>query len=77
MVTTSLSRTHTQADGFADGKLYIWDVETNTVSYFNFETGRGEQDEYAESSNESDPDYDQYVFLSLYEKYKMVRYVLN
>lgn len=35
-----------QADGQPDPKLYIWDVELDTVQYFNFETGRGEQDEY-------------------------------
>ena len=35
-----------QADGHPDPKLYIWDVELDTVSYFNFDCGRGEQDEY-------------------------------
>ncbi len=29
-----------------DPKLYIWDVETDSVQYFNFQTGRGEQDDY-------------------------------
>lgn len=29
-----------------DPKLYFWDVEVDTVSYFNFETGRGEQDDF-------------------------------
>jgi hypothetical protein len=36
-----------QAEGQVDPKLYFWDVEMDTVSYFNFETGRGEQDDYA------------------------------
>ena len=35
-----------QTSGAPDPKLYIWDVELDTVQYFNFETGRGEQDEY-------------------------------
>ncbi|CAL1531559.1 unnamed protein product [Lymnaea stagnalis] len=34
------------ADGKPDHKLYFWDVELDTVQYFNFETGRGEQDDY-------------------------------
>lgn len=29
-----------------DPKLYFWDVETDTVTFFNFESGRGEQDDY-------------------------------
>ncbi|XP_071106694.1 intraflagellar transport protein 140 homolog [Haliotis cracherodii] len=42
-----------------DSKLYVWDVETDSVQYFNFQTGRGEQDDYpppdgAEEENESD-----------------------
>lgn len=36
-----------QTEGQTDPKLYFWDVEMDTVSYFNFETGRGEQDDYA------------------------------
>lgn len=35
------------AEGQPDPKLYFWDVEMDTVQYFNFETGRGEQDDYA------------------------------
>ncbi|OWF41021.1 intraflagellar transport protein 140 homolog [Mizuhopecten yessoensis] len=30
----------------ADPKLYFWDVESDVVSYFNFESGRGEQDDF-------------------------------
>ncbi|XP_052071458.1 intraflagellar transport protein 140 homolog isoform X2 [Mytilus californianus] len=33
-------------DGHVDPKLYFWDVETDTVTFFNFESGRGEQDDY-------------------------------
>jgi hypothetical protein len=29
-----------------DPKLYFWDIETDSLSYFNFETGKGEQDDY-------------------------------
>lgn len=29
-----------------DPKLYFWDTEIDQVSYFNFETGRGEQDDF-------------------------------
>ena len=36
-----------QADGKPDSKLYFWDVELDTVQYFNFQTGRGEQDDYS------------------------------
>ena len=39
-----------QADGKPDPKMYFWDVELDTVQYFNFETGRGEQDDYAAPS---------------------------
>ncbi|KAH9494870.1 hypothetical protein Btru_015870 [Bulinus truncatus] len=38
------------ANGKPDHKLYFWDVELDTVQYFNFETGRGEQDDYPSSS---------------------------
>ncbi|KAJ8319460.1 hypothetical protein KUTeg_004551 [Tegillarca granosa] len=34
------------SEGQIDPKLYFWDVEVDTVSYFNFETGRGEQDDF-------------------------------
>ena len=34
-----------QTDGSPDPHLYIWDVETNRMEFFNFESGRGEQDE--------------------------------
>lgn len=29
-----------------DSKLYFWDIETDSLSYFNFDTGKGEQDDY-------------------------------
>ena len=29
-----------------DPKFYFWDIETDSLSYFNFETGKGEQDDY-------------------------------
>ena len=35
-----------QSNGNPDPKLYVWDVELDTVQYFNLESGRGEQDEY-------------------------------
>ena len=34
-----------QTDGSPDPHLYIWDMETNRMEFFNFESGRGEQDE--------------------------------
>ncbi|KAK7004477.1 intraflagellar transport protein 140 [Biomphalaria glabrata] len=47
-----------QSNGSLDHKLYFWDVELDTVQYFNFETGRGEQDDYPSSvttqENEND-----------------------
>ncbi|GFO12432.1 intraflagellar transport protein 140 homolog, partial [Plakobranchus ocellatus] len=33
-------------EGKPDHRMYFWDVELDTVQYFNFETGRGEQDDY-------------------------------
>ena len=35
-----------QSEGKPDHRMYFWDVELDTVQYFNFETGRGEQDDY-------------------------------
>lgn len=29
-----------------DPKLYFWDIETDSLSYFNFDSGKGEQDDY-------------------------------
>lgn len=45
-----------QANGSVDPKLYVWDVELDTLQYFNFESGRGDQDEYVavKEQNESD-----------------------
>ncbi|GFS01827.1 intraflagellar transport protein 140 homolog [Elysia marginata] len=34
------------SEGKPDHRMYFWDVELDTVQYFNFETGRGEQDDY-------------------------------
>ena len=45
-----------QSSGSPDPKLYIWDVELDTVQYFNFESGRGEQDEYMAQEGEMDSD---------------------
>ncbi|XP_064637216.1 intraflagellar transport protein 140 homolog [Lineus longissimus] len=33
-------------DGSPDPKLYIWDVELDTLQFFNFESGKGEQDDF-------------------------------
>ncbi len=41
-----------KVNGTPDPKLYIWDAELDTVQYFNFETGRGEQDEYMTQGGE-------------------------
>lgn len=30
----------------ADSKLYFWDIDTDSLSYFNFDSGKGEQDDY-------------------------------
>lgn len=35
-----------QTNDAIDPKLYFWDTEIDQVSYFNFETGRGEQDDF-------------------------------
>ena len=29
-----------------DPKLYFWDIEADSLSYFNFDSGKGEQDDY-------------------------------
>lgn len=56
-----------QSDGKIDNKLYIWDMELDTVQYFDFECGRGEQDEDMESPDENeDPeisDVDRCVYI--------------
>ena len=36
--------------------MYIWDVETDTVQFFSFKSGHGEQDEFITEDNESDLD---------------------
>lgn len=36
-----------QEDGFTLPKLYVWDVEQDTLSYYNFETGMNEFDDCA------------------------------
>ena len=36
--------------GKPDPKLYIWDIELDTIQFFNFESGRGEQDDYMPST---------------------------
>ncbi|XP_041362442.1 intraflagellar transport protein 140 homolog [Gigantopelta aegis] len=46
-------------NGVPDNKLYLWDVENDSIQYFNFETGRGEQDDYPPpdgKTEESDAD---------------------
>ena len=44
-----------QTDGSPDPHLYIWDVDTHRMEFFNFESGRGEQDElYADETQEED-----------------------
>ncbi|ESO81986.1 hypothetical protein LOTGIDRAFT_223604 [Lottia gigantea] len=45
-------------DKYTDPKLYFWDVENDTVQYFNFETGRGEQDDYTATSDGEPEDSD-------------------
>lgn len=34
-----------QSNGLPDSKFYIWDMELDNVQSFDFETGRGEQDD--------------------------------
>ncbi|CAH1793658.1 unnamed protein product [Owenia fusiformis] len=41
-------------NGSTDSKLYIWNTELDTLQYFNFETGKGEQDDFAPGTMESD-----------------------
>ena len=38
--------------------MYFWDVELDTVQYFNFENGRGEQDDYPSGADGQDEDKD-------------------
>ncbi|XP_050392806.2 intraflagellar transport protein 140 homolog [Patella vulgata] len=45
-------------DNSIDPKLYFWDVETDSVQYFNFESGRGEQDDYLGPKNGEELDED-------------------
>ena len=59
-----------------DSKLYVWDVELNTLHFFNFKTGFGEQDDnLSPGKDESDDicgcvcvccqvDVDRYVIIS-------------
>ena len=42
--------------GKPDARLYIWDVEMDTIQFFNFESGLSEQDELVTQSNESEKD---------------------
>lgn len=52
-----------------DPKLYVWDSDLDTVQFFNFETGRGEQDEYIAQSGDLEndaSDLDKYVKFLLY-----------
>jgi len=37
-------------------KIYIWDIDTDMVQFFNFETGRSEQDEYISDPGDSEND---------------------
>ena len=37
-----------------DPKLYIWDTELDTIQFFDFETGRGEQDDDVDIGDEDD-----------------------
>ena len=45
-----------QADGNMNPKIYIWDTDTDMVQFFNFATGRSEQDEYISDTGDSDSD---------------------
>ncbi len=47
MVVLLCNAVSRQGNGKPDPKLYLWDEELDTVQYFNFETGRGEQDDYS------------------------------
>lgn len=38
--------------------MYFWDVELDTVMYFNFETGKGEQDDYPAPTNTQEEEDD-------------------
>ena len=55
---TSVLLSRLQSDGNPDPKLYFWDVELDTVQYFNFENGRGEQDDYPSGTDGQDEDKD-------------------
>lgn len=48
--------TSRQVSGKPDARLYIWDVELDTVQFFNFESGYGEQDELVSQQTESEHD---------------------
>ncbi|XP_074648558.1 intraflagellar transport protein 140 homolog [Tubulanus polymorphus] len=38
-----------------ENKMYVWDVELDTIQFFNFESGRGEQDDF--DSLDADNEY--------------------
>ena len=45
-----------KVSGKPDPKLYVWDVELDTLQFFNFETGHSEQDELLSQQTQSDKD---------------------
>lgn len=47
-----------QSDGEPDPKLYFWDLDQDTVQFFNFESGRGEQDDYPSTLQNGDDEAD-------------------
>ena len=55
-----------QANGQIDCHLYVWDVEMDTLQFFNFKSGHGEQDEFLLGENVSDREITQAEKLVLY-----------
>ncbi|XP_071962146.1 intraflagellar transport protein 140 homolog [Antedon mediterranea] len=41
-----------KTDGTPDSKLYIWDVDMDSIQYFDFATGQGDQDDVLLTNNE-------------------------
>lgn len=37
-----------------DSNIYIWDIETDTIQFFNFSTGHDEADDYVSAGADGD-----------------------
>ncbi|ELT94193.1 hypothetical protein CAPTEDRAFT_114177 [Capitella teleta] len=51
-VGNKVSLVCTLNNSLTDPKIYVWDIDFDTLQYFNFETGRAEQDDYTASTKD-------------------------